>query len=292
MNIALERIRRDGGTQPRAAIDYGIVEEYAQAMGDGAVFPPVVVFFDGTDYWLADGFHRCEAHAVCGLVDIDCDVRQGTVRDAILHSVGVNAAHGMRRTNADKRRSVMRLLEDPEWSQWPNRQIARQCAVSLDMVNRHRDSMAPQLNETFSAVPRPARVPDAVAEKAEAIRSSGGEPRYYERGGRVQVMDTARIGSNSPPVSEVERIQALGASRERAEQIVRDNAHGWISAAVREIERQMAVLPDDPVEAARKFPVGHRHALNINRLFQFAEWFGEFAEEMRNIERAPNVAAE
>src|SRR5690348_8493475 len=35
--------------------------DYTQAMVDGAEFPPLVVFWDGSDYWLADGFHRHSA---------------------------------------------------------------------------------------------------------------------------------------------------------------------------------------------------------------------------------------
>jgi hypothetical protein len=42
---------------------------------------------------------------------------------------GAQGAHGLRRTNEDKRRSVMTLLNDPEWAVWSDRAIARQCAV-------------------------------------------------------------------------------------------------------------------------------------------------------------------
>ena len=54
-------IRRDGGTQPRKILDQAAVEAYAEAMKKGAVFPPVTVFYDGEEYWLADGFHRMSA---------------------------------------------------------------------------------------------------------------------------------------------------------------------------------------------------------------------------------------
>lgn len=39
-------------------------------------------------------------------------------REAILFIVGANASHGLRRTNADKRRTVERLLADEEWRGW------------------------------------------------------------------------------------------------------------------------------------------------------------------------------
>ncbi len=35
----------------------GIVAEYAEAMLDGAKFPPVIVYRDGAVHWLADGYH-------------------------------------------------------------------------------------------------------------------------------------------------------------------------------------------------------------------------------------------
>jgi hypothetical protein len=75
------------------------VQDYADALTNGAEFPPVVVFHDGTDHWLADGFHRLLAHEKAGLVDILADVRQGTKRDALLFAVvhrlelALDAAH-------------------------------------------------------------------------------------------------------------------------------------------------------------------------------------------------------
>ena len=59
-SIPLDRIK-DGGAQMRVEMRPETVNDYAADMLDGAVFPPVIVFDDGTDLWLADGFHRVEA---------------------------------------------------------------------------------------------------------------------------------------------------------------------------------------------------------------------------------------
>jgi hypothetical protein len=59
--INILNIRIDGGTQPRQEINYEVVKDYAELMREGVAFPPVTVFFDGVDYWLADGFHRYHA---------------------------------------------------------------------------------------------------------------------------------------------------------------------------------------------------------------------------------------
>jgi hypothetical protein len=104
--LSLDSIRLDGGTQPRADLFQNVIDDYAEAMKAGATFPPIVAFFDGTNYWLADGFHRVRASIVAGLKGIDADIRQGTQRDAVLFSVGANAVHGMRRTTEDKQRAI------------------------------------------------------------------------------------------------------------------------------------------------------------------------------------------
>ena len=57
-------------------------------------------------------------------------VRAGTRRDAILFAVGANGDHGLRRTNEDKRRSVLVLLRDEEWGAKSDRWIATQAGVS------------------------------------------------------------------------------------------------------------------------------------------------------------------
>ncbi len=139
MKIKLKKISIDGGTQPREDINEEIVSEYAEAMKEGDTFPPIVVFNDGVKYWLADGFHRYHASNKIGYLDIQAEVNQGTKRDAVLYSVSANSKHGLRRTNADKRKAVLTLLNDEEWSAWSDREIARQCQVSPKTVSKYRE---------------------------------------------------------------------------------------------------------------------------------------------------------
>jgi len=87
--INIADVRVNGGTQSRSSIDRGVVSDYAEAVRDGATFPPITVFFDGASYWLADGFHRYEAYSAAQVYDVPADIRQGTQRDAILFSVNV-----------------------------------------------------------------------------------------------------------------------------------------------------------------------------------------------------------
>ena len=123
----LRDITLDQGLQPRAALDEETVDDYAARYAEGTAMPAVTLFHDGAVYWLADGFHRVAGAAMVGRDTILADVREGTRRDALLFAAGANAGHGLRRTNADKRRAVTMLLADAECAGWPDREIARIC---------------------------------------------------------------------------------------------------------------------------------------------------------------------
>lgn len=133
--IKLESIRIDGGTQSRVELNQEYVSELAEAMQANTDVPPVIVFFDGSTNWLADGFHRYFASKKAGFKEINADVRKGTQEDAILFAVGANAQHGLRRTNADKRKSVEMLLALPKWKTASSRDVAEQCGVSNFLAN-------------------------------------------------------------------------------------------------------------------------------------------------------------
>jgi hypothetical protein len=132
--LNIQSIIIDKGTQSRASISEDTVTDYAEAMSAGDEFPPVIAFFDGVEYYLADGFHRLHAVKRLGKTSIQADVRTGTLRDAILYSLGANRDHGLRRSNADKRKCVQTLLDDFEWGDLSVNEMARICGVSPQLV--------------------------------------------------------------------------------------------------------------------------------------------------------------
>jgi ParB-like chromosome segregation protein Spo0J len=136
--LNLNAIRIDGGTQPREQINMEVVGDYAEAVKVGIEFPPVIVFHDGAENWLADGFHRWHAHKQAGKVSIEAEVRAGTLLDAKLLAVGANGDHGLRRSNEDKRRAVQMVLDEPAWKDWSDRKIAEACGVSAPFVSAIR----------------------------------------------------------------------------------------------------------------------------------------------------------
>lgn len=193
--LTIASLRRDGGTQPRATLDPATVEVYADGVREGSPFPPVIVFHDGTDHWLADGFHRVAAHEAAGASEIDADIRAGTRRDAVLFACGANATHGLRRTTDDKRRAVILLLSDPEWRDWSDREIARRAHVGHPLV----------------------------ADLRRLTGSSSSERSFTTKHGTVSTMDTAAIGKRQADLATlrsvpVEALHQLVSERHRAKQ--------------------------------------------------------------------------
>lgn len=178
--IALDDIRIDGDTQSRQAIDESIVAEYADAYAAGATLPPVVVYFDGAANWLADGFHRYHARRRGDYKAVDAIVLEGTKTDAQWAASAANKAHGLRRTNADKRRAVqMALAAHPDDS---DRAIAEHVGVSNTLVGEIRAQLSesdssPEPKPRIGRDGRTRKVPQkpAAAEPATPPAESTGD---------------------------------------------------------------------------------------------------------------------
>jgi hypothetical protein len=178
--LPLRRVRTDGGTQTRAAVDSEVIDEYAELLADDVELPPGVVFYDGKDYWLADGFHRHAAALRAGLAAFHFEMHKGSRRDALLYSVGANANHGLKRTPADKRRAVETLLKDHEWSRWSNHEIARVCGVGKTFVGKMRVLLMPESIGEPVLAKRGAQVYEL--RPAVAAQDSAAEGRNYAQG--------------------------------------------------------------------------------------------------------------
>jgi hypothetical protein len=165
----------DGGTQPRSKLSDSVVDEYAQAMADGVEFPPVDVYYDGTDYWLADGFHRIRAAQKAELAELAAEIHQGTVADAQWHSFAANKAHGLPRSNEDKEKTIRAALRHPKSVGLSDRELGRHLGVHGTTVGRYRAEM----------------------ESSAAIQQI--DQRTVTRGDSTYQQDTSNIGTNPGP---------------------------------------------------------------------------------------------
>jgi hypothetical protein len=136
MKLELSQIKRDGGTQARLSLNHEAVEDYSAAMKEGAEFPPVVVFHDGENYWLADGFHRCAAADYAGINSVEAEVRTGSRSEALRYALGANKQHGVRPTREDKRHAVNLALDDAELCELSNYDLADAIGVSEGFIRK------------------------------------------------------------------------------------------------------------------------------------------------------------
>ena len=142
--LNLLAIRIDGGTQARVALNQSVVGEYAEHMKDGDQFPPVTVYYDGAEYWLADGFHRYFAVKALGHATIEAEVVSGTQEEAQLFALGANKTRGLSLTFEDNRNIITLMLKHPVWGQWSNSQISKHIGVSKMTVGRVKASLESQ----------------------------------------------------------------------------------------------------------------------------------------------------
>lgn len=112
--LPIDLIRIDGQTQARIKINEDAVDDYAEVIKDAGgdwPFDPIDVFFDGSNYFVADGFHRTLAAIRMKRASIPCRVHQGTAKDAKIFGMTANDTHGIRMTREDKRACVEWLLD-------------------------------------------------------------------------------------------------------------------------------------------------------------------------------------
>jgi hypothetical protein len=170
--LRLDQIRIDGGTQPRVEIDQAVVDDYAALYEGGTHLPPVIVFYDGATFWLADGFHRFWATQKARRDAILAEVHQGTKRDAQWYSFGANANHGLRRTQADVAHILKTMLLDEEWAGKSDGEIAKHTGIPRRTVYDHRQRI---LGES-------------------AKYDSGPRSFIHPKTGKPATMNTANIG--------------------------------------------------------------------------------------------------
>jgi hypothetical protein len=194
--LALKNITADPSLQMRAkGLDEKLVGEYAEAMENGAEFPPAVVYHDNTGTnWLSQGFHRHAAALKAKQTTITVEMRSGNRNDAILDAASGNATHGLRRTNADKRRSASQVLT--AFPDMPNSQIADIVGVSDTFVGDvkktlQRISLGLSVKPPGSAVEKPTPPPTETESETE-------------RGGNVSTPEE----DYEPPVVTVEHAGA------------------------------------------------------------------------------------
>ena len=174
--LSMARIKLDSDLQVRVTLSKETIAAYANEMQEGAEFPPVDVFHDGSDYWLANGFHRYNATESIGHDDIAVRIHQGSKRDAMLFAISADIRVGLRRSNEDKNKAVGLLFADDEWKTWSDGKLAKLAGVSDRFVAKIRKELTPNGSE-ISAVKYTKNGKDQIMSLPKKIRSKTQEPK-------------------------------------------------------------------------------------------------------------------
>jgi hypothetical protein len=125
------------------SVDPDVIDEYANLIRNGIVFPPVRVWFDGNSYWLSDGFQRIAASEQEGITTIAAEITDGTLDDAKWDSYTSNSCHGLRRSKLDTELAIKRALAHPNAATMSNVQIAKHLGIPEPTLRRWRKRLAP-----------------------------------------------------------------------------------------------------------------------------------------------------
>ena len=192
--VSVAEVVADPDLQARAAVSQEAVDEYAEAVRGGAEFPPLRVCVVAGQMLLVDGYHRHAAYLTTGLQWCRVEIMPGgTRKDAAWLALGANTDHGIRRTNADKRRAIrLALLHHPDKSHlaiakhvrvsdktvssvWVEMEAERRSEIrtSPEIVN---DSAEPVVRKDSLGRLQPAAKPDR--QKESSNQNDGPPPEW------------------------------------------------------------------------------------------------------------------
>jgi hypothetical protein len=133
--LSLNLIHTDDAIKPRLELDRRWIEALAKAIRQDCKLPPVVCFYDGDNYWLADGLDRLEAAKLAEQKTILADIRQGSRQEAISYSKSGSRRNKEKQQVVDRFLELLKFMGEEEKKYWSNIDIGAYCAVSNTQVS-------------------------------------------------------------------------------------------------------------------------------------------------------------
>jgi len=137
--VKIKEISTDPDIQCREHLDDDTIKSYAEEIMAGDALPPVVLFRGNGKFYIGDGWHRVYGSIRAKKTTIDAETHEGGREKAFEHACGANRVHGLRRTNADKRKAVTMALD--WWPKATQTEIAVRCGVSQHFVSTLRSKL-------------------------------------------------------------------------------------------------------------------------------------------------------
>jgi hypothetical protein len=262
-------IEADEELQPRVKTDRNVSQTYGLAMARGAVFPAVDVFFDGETYWLADGFHRYDAHVALGLKLIACTVHEGSRDDALWFTCQANATNGLHRTRDDVRFAIRRALLHPKSAGWSDGLISDHVSCGPKLVSTVRAEMiaTSEITESDVRVGRDGRRID--------VSAIGSNPASHEPRPAPEPSFVEEIEGDEPDPDQMDIEEVPGVKPSTKVVPLIDPAWAHLAEQLRAVVAAHGKLPSPGVTAAN-YPECLGHSLTIDDVEAIARWWAGF----------------
>ncbi|KKN09193.1 hypothetical protein LCGC14_1049210 [marine sediment metagenome] len=175
MKIKLADLKVDPTVNIRDRLDGDTVEKYESIF---EILPPILVFRINGNYLLADGFHRYQAADNLGKLEIEAEVREGTLEDAQEANIRENAAHhGLSLKVAEQARAIDWFVEHR--SDWTDQQIAEAVGAPKSTVHNHRRALLSGKQASVNLPQRYARqLHDVPAPEAQKLANLQQEKKW------------------------------------------------------------------------------------------------------------------
>jgi uncharacterized ParB-like nuclease family protein len=212
--VPISSIKIDERFQSRIRPCQPTIDEYRAALKLGTDFPPIKVRKQEAEFVLMDGQHRLRAHQAEGRSDISCEIIECSLDEALKIAAGCNAVHGLRRTNADKRRCVEILLSSEQLRQLSDQALANIAFVDRSFVGRVRGSLGIIPSGERSEQIRVVQKEDGTTIRMN-VEKIGGIPRALSK---VQDQSESEISESD----ELRELSDLVTQLEQENQSLRD----------------------------------------------------------------------
>ncbi len=185
--------------QSRAEMNFEMVDEYAEMMGNGVTFDPCEgIEAEEGNVYVWDGFHRGESAKKNGSMLL-VRIQPGTKEEAQWKAFGANIKHGLRRTRKDIERVIKHALQHHRGVKLSDREISRHCGCDHKTVAKYRQEL-----ETSGEIPQ--------IQKRDISRTT--------KDGKIQTYQIEMPGAEAYfSISELEQIVRGYLSGERKERM-------------------------------------------------------------------------
>jgi len=209
--IFLEDVDIDHSPMVRADLRPEVIEEYASIYKkDKKKMPHIDVFYEAGNkrMLIGDGMHRLQAMRSLNFKACQANVHAGVYEDALKFALTANERHGIRRSQADKRKAVEEAIR--QWPKVSNVQIANLASVDDHTVKAVRD----WLEEQGKIAPEPVREGRDGSKRAASAKPTSESrgstapdmPRKLEakcKTGAVLTVQALKYWNRTPEIKEL-----------------------------------------------------------------------------------------